>query len=184
MPKPGAFRGGIQRTPDDPALAYNLGAVCQSLHDNEAAAEHFRTCIRLSPSHLYALIRLGQLDEAEERLEEARARFESGGGPRHPGARSRTGILPSRPATRQSGSAREHLHQALLRNPRDVAALSLMADLYLDGGEDPELAESLARQSVALRPEYRNGWLVLSPRPRSAGPSVGRPRSLAEGREL
>lgn len=25
-----------------------------------------------------------------------------------------------------------------------------------------ELAESLARQSVALRPEYRNGWLVLS----------------------
>ena len=67
------FEEAIQRTPDDPALAYNLGAVCQSLHDNEAAAEHFRTCIRLSPSHLYALIRLGQLDEAEERLEEARA---------------------------------------------------------------------------------------------------------------
>ncbi|MFR6519697.1 MAG: hypothetical protein ACLUPV_10970 [Bilophila wadsworthia] len=35
-----------------------------------------------------------------------------------------------------------------------------MADLYLDGGES-ELAESLARQS-GLRPEYRNGWLVLS----------------------
>ena len=156
------FEEAIQRTPDDPALAYNLGAVCQSLHDNEAAAEHFRTCIRLSPSHLYALIRLGQLDEAEERLEEARARFESA-------AALDTGSpLPYRHLARlalrlgQADQAREHLHQALLRNPRDVAALSLMADLYLDGGEDPELAESLARQSVALRPEYRNGWLVLS----------------------
>ena len=123
------FEEAIQRTPDDPALAYNLGAVCQSLHDNEAAAEHFRTCIRLSPSHLYALIR--HLARLALRLGKA-------------------------------DQAREHLHQALLRNPRDVAALSLMADLYLDGGEDPELAESLARQSVALRPEYRNGWLVLS----------------------
>lgn len=156
------FEEAIQRTPDDPALAYNLGAVCQSLHDNEAAAEHFRTCIRLSPSHLYALIRLGQLDEAEERLEEARARFESA-------AALDTGSpLPYRHLARlalrlgKADLAREHLHQALLRNPRDVAALSLMADLYLDGGEDPELAESLARQSVALRPEYRNGWLVLS----------------------
>ena len=156
------FEEAIQRTPDDPALAYNLGAVCQSLHDNEAAAEHFRTCIRLSPSHLYALIRLGQLDEAEERLEEARARFESA-------AALDTGSpLPYRHLARlalrlgKADQAREHLHQALLRNPRDVAALSLMADLYLDGGEDPELAESLARQSVALRPEYRNGWLVLS----------------------
>lgn len=83
--------------------------------------------------------------------------------PSTPGARSRTGILPGL-ALRlgKADQAREHLHQALLRNPRDVAALSLMADLYLDGGEDPELAESLARQSVALRPEYRNGWLVLS----------------------
>ena len=58
--------------------------------------------------------------------------------------------------------AREHLHQALLRNPQDAAALSLMASLYLDGGEDPELAESLARQSVLQRPEYHNGWLVLA----------------------
>ncbi len=97
MPKPGAFfEEAIQRTPDDPALAYNLGAVCQSLHDNEAAAEHFRTCIRLSPSHLYALIRLGQLDEAEERLEEARARFESAAA-LDTGSRSRTGILPVSP---------------------------------------------------------------------------------------
>ena len=105
MPKPGAFfEEAIQRTPDDPALAYNLGAVCQSLHDNEAAAEHFRTCIRLSPSHLYALIRLGQLDEAEERLEEARARFESAAALDTGSPAPVPASCPSRPAARQSGS--------------------------------------------------------------------------------
>jgi len=42
MPKPGAFTTeAIQRTPDDPALAYKLGAVCQSLHDTKAASETF-----------------------------------------------------------------------------------------------------------------------------------------------
>lgn len=156
------FEEAIRRTPDDPALAYNLGAVCQNLHDNAAAADYFHACLRLSPSHLYALIRLGQLAEAEGRLDEARARFESAA------ALDAGSPLPHRHLARlalrldKADQAREHLHQALLRNPRDVAALSLMAALYLDGGEDPELAESLARQSVALRPGHKNGWLVLS----------------------
>ena len=43
-----------------------------------------------------------------------------------------------------------------------LAAFSKALREGYGGGEDPELAESLARQSVALRPEYRNGWLVLS----------------------
>lgn len=37
-----------------------------------------------------------------------------------------------------------------------------MARMYLDGGEDAELAEALARQSVALRPERRAVWLELA----------------------
>ena len=156
------FEEALQRTPDDPALAYNLGAVCQSLHDNEAAAEHFRSCLRLSPTHMYALIRLGQIAEASDRLDEARLRFESAA------ALDAASPLPHRHLARlalrldKPDQAREHLHQALLRNPRDAAALGLMANLYLDGGEDPELAESLARQSVALRPDHKSGWLVLA----------------------
>ena len=51
------------------------------------------------------------------------------------------------------------MHQALLRNPQDALSLHLMAKMYLDGGEDAELAETLARQSVALRPERRAAWL-------------------------
>ena len=72
--------------------------------------------------------------------------------------------------------AREHLHQALRKNPRDAVSLSLMAKLYLDGGEDPELAEALARQSVALRPERKSGWLELA----RALETLGRSREARE----
>lgn len=177
------FEEAIQRTPDDPALAYNLGAVCQSLHDNEAAAEHFRTCIRLSPSHLYALIRLGSSTRRMNGLKRP-APGSSRRRPSTPGARSRTGIL-ARLALRlgKADLAREHLHQALLRNPRDVAALSLMADLYLDGGEDPELAESLAARAWPAS-RIRNGWLVLSRALEVQGRLSDAREAFAEGRGI
>lgn len=156
------FEEALRRTPDDPALTYNLGAVCQSLQDPEAAAGHFRACLKLAPTHLYAVIRLGQLAEAAGDLEEARSRFEAAC------SMNAQSALPFRHLARLAlrlgkvDQAREHLHQALLRNPRDAIALSLMARLYLDGGEDPELAETLARQSVAQRPDRKNSWLVLA----------------------
>ena len=64
--------------------------------------------------------------------------------------------------TERPSETREYLHQALLRDPRDAESLSMMARLYLDGGEDAELAEHLARQSVALRPDRKSGWLILA----------------------
>ncbi len=158
----GFFEEALKRTPEDPMVTYNLGAVCQSLHDAEAAARHFRACLELAPDHLYAEIRLGQLAEETGAFQEARSHYEAA-------ATLDTGsALPFRNLARlalhekRPEQAREYLHQALLRNPRDAAALSLMAGLYLDGGEDPELAESLARQSVARRPDLRKGWIVLA----------------------
>jgi predicted Zn-dependent protease len=59
-------------------------------------------------------------------------------------------------------AAREYLHQALVHDPKDAFSLSLMARLYLDGGEDPAIAEAMARQSVALRPERTEFWGVLA----------------------
>lgn len=156
------FEEALRRSPDDPAPAYNLGAVCQSLGDLEEAAQRFHACLTLDPSHLYAVIRLGQLAEAAGKLEEAAACFERAA------TMSSESALPYRHLARLAlrreapDEAREKLHQALLRNPRDAAALTLMAHLYLDGGEDPELAESLARQSVAQRPDRKTGWLVLA----------------------
>ena len=157
----GYFEEALKRGPDDSMLNYNLGAVCQTLND-PAAEGFFLECLRLSPNNLYALVRLGQLAEAAEDVDKARAYYTKAAGCEE------TSSLPYRHLARlamqekKMDEAREHLHQALLRNPQDAAALSLMASLYLDGGEDPELAESLARQSVLQRPEYHNGWLVLA----------------------
>ncbi|MFI3271286.1 MAG: tetratricopeptide repeat protein [Pseudomonadota bacterium] len=58
--------------------------------------------------------------------------------------------------------AREALHEALLANPQDATALHIMARLYLDGGEDPSMAEALSRRSVNLRPNAKAAWLVLA----------------------
>ena len=156
------FEEALRRAPDDPDPAYNLGAVCQSLGELEEAGARFHACIALDPSHLYAKVRLGQLAEAADRLDEAARLFEEAAGMDGRSAlphRHLAGLALRRHST---DTAREHLHQALLRNPRDAAALTLMARLYLDGGEDPELAESLARQAVAHRPESKQGWLVLA----------------------
>jgi predicted Zn-dependent protease len=49
-----------------------------------------------------------------------------------------------------------------LRDPKDAFALQLMARIYLTEGEDPAIAEAMARQAVALRPERREFWVELS----------------------
>jgi predicted Zn-dependent protease len=62
----------------------------------------------------------------------------------------------------QPEEAREELHEALLINPNDALALQLLASLCLDAGENPAVAESLARQSAALRPDCKAAWLELA----------------------
>ena len=53
------------------------------------------------------------------------------------------------------------LHDALLRNPGGDAAMRMLASLYLEGGDDPVVAEALARRSL-LRHECAEGWRLLS----------------------
>ena len=62
---------------------------------------------------------------------------------------------------RKGGEAREMLHDALLRNPHDDATMRMLANLYLEGGDDPAVAEALARRSL-LQHECAEGWRLLS----------------------
>ena len=94
--------------------------------------------------------------------------------PSRTGRRSRPGnsgpALPGAiwPGSRHGGEARELLHDTLLRNPFDAAAMLLLARLYLDGDEDPAMAELLARKSVGLR-DTPEGWQVLARALRALG---------------
>lgn len=177
------------RHADDPALAakisYNLGALCQNLGDFRAAARHYRHSAGLAPEYRYVWLKLGRLHEQRGRRAEARRCYER--------AAELEDARPGTPATarrqlarlaarqRRGAEARELLHDALLRNPDDAQALLQLAELYLDGGEDPGMAEMLARRSVRLhdRPE---AWLLLARALRALDREADARR--AEGRAL
>ena len=146
-------------------ICYNLGTVCQHLDERRAAARYYRRCAALVPDHIFAHIRLGQLCEQRGRRNEARvfyeraAAIEDSRGDSSSLARRHLARIAAR--QRRGAEARELLHDALTRNPGDAAAMLLLAKLYLDGREDPGVAELLARKSANLcdRPE---AWQTLA----------------------
>lgn len=141
---------------------YNLGCVCRRLSESKAARAAFQKCLRADPGHVYSLLRLGRMAEEDRRYEMAnkyyRRAMEANGGPaltlRH---LARLAFVRGR-----RDEAREHLHQALLHDPRDAFSLHLMARLYLEEGQDPAIAEAMARQAAALRPERPEFWRELA----------------------
>lgn len=173
----------------EPALAakisYNLGALCQNLGDFRAAARYYRRSAAMAPEYRYAWLRLGRLHEQRGRRGEARRCYERAAAleDARPGTSGTARRQLARLAARQrrGAEARELLHDALLRNPDDAQALLQLAELYLDGGEDPSMAEMLARRSVRLhdRPE---AWLTLARALRALDREADARR--AEGRAL
>lgn len=162
------FKEALKRSPDDGATLYNLGVVCQNLGEKRAAARHFRACIKADPEHIFGYIRLGQMAERSGRLKDARifhsraAVLEDACGKGKSSGLARRHLARVALRQRKSHEARELLHEALLRNPQDALAMQMLASLYLDGGEDPGMAEMLARQSVGLHPDNKQTWLLLA----------------------
>lgn len=161
------FKEALKRSPDDGATLYNLGVVCQNLGEKRSAARHFRACIKADPTHIFGHIRLGQMAERSGRLKDARAfhsraaTLEDQSGTGNSGL-SRRHLARVALRQRKPHEARELLHEALVRNPQDALAMQMLAALYLDGGEDPGMAEMLARQSAGLHPDNKQTWLLLA----------------------
>jgi diguanylate cyclase (GGDEF)-like protein len=141
---------------------YNLGCVRRRLGENAAARSAFQKCLRANPEHVYSLLRLGRMAEEAKRYAPAltyyKRALKTPDGPaltlRH---LARLSLKRRRP-----DEAREYLHQALVHDPKDAFSLHLMARLYLEEGEDPAIAEAMARQSVALRPDRPEFWKELA----------------------
>lgn len=157
------------------ATLYNLGTVCQTLGERRAAARHFRQCVELQPDHYFALLRLGQLAEEGQRAQKARPYYEAAlaledAAPHRPrGGMARRHLARLAVRARKFREARELLHEALLRDPQDAAAMGMLAELCLDGGEDPSMAEMLARNCVSLRPNHPPSWKLLARALRALG---------------
>ncbi len=148
-----------------PVLAhthYNLGTVYQAMNETTRARAQFKACLKRAPDHIYACLRLGQLAEAENSLKRARHWYSRA--ERLPGGAALTRRPLAALAFKQgkTAEARRLLYDALSQNPMDAAALGLLAQLYMAEGEAPSLAEALARQSIAIRPENGRNWLTLA----------------------
>ena len=155
------FARAIELDPEAMAL-YNMGYSCQCLGERADARGFYERCLEKDPAHMYALVRLGQMAEAGGDLAAAQSLYaRAGTAPEGRGVTRRylAGLALREGKTEE---AREHLHEALALDPNNAVALQMLAEIYLDGNEDAEVAESLARQSVVLRPDRKTGWLVLS----------------------
>lgn len=155
------FQDLISRHPDHVMPLYNFGCACLKDGDPDEARSAFAQVLRIAPHHVFALIRLGlmaedqgDLDQAWNIYEQVRALPE--------GERLAPRYL-ARLAFRRDDrdTAREFLHQAITANPQDALSFHLLAKIYLERGDDPEIAESLARQSVHLKSDTAVFWDVL-----------------------
>ncbi len=179
----GYFSSALERAPDDLMALYNLGHVCQILGERAQARTLYQRCLELSPDHLYALIRLGQLEEADNPAQAVEYYRKAA---LLPGGAAVTSRYLARLSMREGKNeeAREQLHEALLHDPQDAMALQLLARLFLDGGEDPAMAETLARQSVALKPSAKGAWLELARALEAGGKSEAARQALSKAEEL
>ncbi|WP_461208928.1 tetratricopeptide repeat protein [Desulfocurvus sp. DL9XJH121] len=156
------FKTVLAHEPGDVFALYNFGYACQRLGQTGEAREAYKKCLAADPAHVFSLIRLGQLSQGNRRFADAKRWFEKAA--TLPGGEglTRRYLANLALARGEAEEAREHLHQALIHDPRDAASLSLMARIYLDGDEDPEVAEVLARQAAALAPEHAPFWKLLA----------------------
>ncbi|NLW82087.1 MAG: diguanylate cyclase [Desulfovibrionales bacterium] len=155
------FHDLVRLYPDHIMPLYNFGCACLKDGDASSAKEAFAQVLNIQPDNVYALVRLGLMAEDEGDLDQAWELYD------------RVRTLPdgerlayrylARLAFRRDDRdmAREFLHQAIITNPHDPYSYHLLAKIYLERGDDPEVAESLARQSVHLKPEAPAFWEVL-----------------------
>ena len=156
------FTQVIGRDGKNTMALYNLGCVLQRQGDPAAARSAFQKCLRANPGHVSSLLRLGRMAEESRRLAPALKYYRRAAATGNAPALTLRHLARLALARDRLDEAREHLHQALLLDPKDAFSLQLMARLYLTEGEDPAIAEAMARQAVALRPEKKEFWVELS----------------------
>ena len=174
----------LLRAPDDHNTLYNLGNLQQSRQSFSEAKDFYGRCLGLEPENIFTLFRLGQICERQDDFEGAADYYRKAAALPGGAALTRRGL--ARLAMRQGRleEAREELHEALVLSPHDAIAMQLLAGLYLDAGEDPRVAESLARQSVALRPDLRSSWLELARALEASGKKQDAREALIRAGEL
>nr|WP_321512753.1 diguanylate cyclase [uncultured Pseudodesulfovibrio sp.] len=145
----------------DVLALYNLGWANHRLGDLNSAEKAYRQCLKAEPGHVYSLMRLGSIEEKANHLKKATNYYRKA--VKQPGGERMVFRSLARVSYRQGDveGTREYLHLALNADHNDHQAMHMLAKLYLDQGEDPQIAEVLARQSSALSPGVDAYWDTL-----------------------
>ena len=176
------FEQVVEAEADNVMAHYNLGWACQRLGETACAHVAYERCLSLDPGHGFSLVRLGSLAEAAGDLPAAEDLYQRA--LETPGTEAAALRPLARVALAQGDTvrARERLHLALSVNHNDAPALHMLARLYLDCGEDPQIAEVLARQSAALMPGRQEFWDTLVQALNLQGRSEDARKAEARGR--
>ena len=142
----------VDKDPGDVMALYNLGWANHRLGELDRAEAAYLACLKIDPEHFFSHVRLGTLAEQAKRFEEARSHYLAA--KELPGGEQ--AVL--RPLARVAyalddlESTREYLHLALSTDHHDHQAMHMLARLYMESGQDPQIAEVLSRQASALAP--------------------------------
>lgn len=155
------FQAVVDIDGKDVLALYNLGWANHRLGDLKTAATAYRQCLKAEPQHVYALMRLGSIEENQNHLKKATNYYKKAA--KQPGG-ERMVLRPLARTAYKLGdteATREYLHLALNADHNDHQAMHMLAKLYLDQGEDPQIAEVLSRQASALSPGKDAYWDTL-----------------------
>lgn len=156
------FEEVLAITPKNIMALYNLGWVCQMLGCRDRAREAYEKCLELEPDNVFSLVRLGVLAEQDQGLDEAEKYYLRAAELKGGDSLTMRHLARISYSRKDTDKAREYLHQALNANHNDAAAMNMLARIYLESGEDPQIAEVLARQSAALKPSKDQFWETLA----------------------
>lgn len=133
-------------------ICYNLANISLKTNAVQAAISLLKQCISQDGAHAFAWLRLGQIHAQNGRPAVARAMF------RHVERiaqdtpeilnTARRSLARLEKEHNRTDEVRDILHDALVSNPADTAAMLLLAESYID--DDPALAELLARKCLRL----------------------------------
>lgn len=146
-------------------VCYNLGTACQKSGQRDEAFQWYRACLKNFQRHVYAWLRIGQLNEIRGRRKSAKRYYLCAANLSD--AESDVFAIARRYLARldlgdnEAQQARNTLHQLLYKNPYDTASMNILAELYLQENGDPAISEMLARKSLQIR-DNEQAWRILA----------------------
>ncbi len=154
------FRRAREVAPGDFMTHYNLGLTLLGLGKAQEAQACLEQSLGLAPEHADTLFQLGclaqqrgQTNQALDYLRRAAAQTDC-----KKAVHCRLGQVLA--AAGQAAEAEAAFKEAIKANPRDTAALSGLAGLYLERGANTDIALSLARRALQQEPGAARHLLI------------------------